>query len=138
MVLDVSHTPVIPTGHCQHMERLLGAALILFAVQLGALHAEPQPPIDRPPGLEPVPEPPEIPPRVQSGETLEPDVTIIRGTKETITEYRLNGRLYAIRVEPGAGPGYWLVDADGDGLLETRRSGLDPNFLIPALVIFSW
>lgn len=120
-------------------EQILGVALTVFALSFAAAYveAEPEPRLDQPADLEPLPEPPDIPPRVQSGETLEPDVTIIRGTKETITEYRLNGRLYAVRVEPGAGPGYWLVDADGDGLLE-RHTGLGPDFAIPAVVIFSW
>ena len=120
------------------MPRLSTVALIMVLSFAAPLHAEPQSEAARPPDLEPVPEPPDIPPRVQSGETLEPDITIIRGTKETVTEYRVNGRLYAVRIEPGAGPGYWLVDADGDGVLESRRTRLGPEFAIPAVVIFSW
>lgn len=116
---------------------LLGALLTFALISPATLQAEPQSESGAPAELEPVPEPPDIPPRVESGETLEPDVTIIRGTKETITEYRVNGRLYAVRVEPGIGPGYWLMDADGDGLLE-RHSGLGPDFAIPGVVIFSW
>ena len=128
---------MIPIRLRQLAEPLLGAVLIVSLIHFGALRAEPQSAPSEPPELEPVPEPPDIPPRVQSGETLEPDVTIIRGTKETVTEYRVNGRLYAVRVEPGAGPGYWLVDADGDGLLE-RHTRLGPEFAIPGVVIFSW
>ena len=88
--------------------------------------------------LEAVPEPPPLPPKVQSGETLEPDVTIIQRERETVHEYRFNGRLYAVRVVPENTPAYYLVDADGDGNLETRTRELTPDFLIPAWVLFSW
>ena len=80
---------------------------------------------------------PEPPPRVQSGEPLEPEVRIIIREKETVTEYRLNGKLRAIRVEPSVGPAYYLVDTDGDGDLDTRGE-LDGDLLIPQWVLFSW
>ena len=92
----------------------------------------------QPPELAAVPEPPPLPEQVQSGETLEPDITIIRLEKELVTEYRVNGRLRAIKVQPENAPAYYLVDADGDGNLETRSKGLGPEFLIPQWVIFSW
>ena len=91
-----------------------------------------------PPELEPVPDPPPIPERVRSGETLDPEVTIIRRARETVTEYRINGRLQAIKVEPENAPAYYLVDTDGDGDLETRRSAYGPDFLIPMWLILSW
>lgn len=90
-------------------------------------------------GLEPLPEkPPPLPEPVQSGEALEPDITIIQRGRKTIYEYRLNGRLYAIRVAQEGFPPYYLVDADGDGELESRRKELSPEFLIPQWVLFSW
>lgn len=88
--------------------------------------------------LDPVPNPPPIPERVRSGETLDPEVTIIRRARETVTEYRINGRLQAIKVEPENAPAYYLVDTDGDGDLETRRSAYGPDFLIPMWLILSW
>lgn len=91
-----------------------------------------------PPELIPAPDPPTIPDQVRSGETLEPEVTIFRRGRETVTEYRINGRLQAIRVQPENAPTYYLVDTDGDGDLETRRYAYGPDFLIPAWVIFSW
>ncbi|MDX1514530.1 MAG: DUF2782 domain-containing protein [Gammaproteobacteria bacterium] len=90
------------------------------------------------PGLTEAPEPPELPRRVQSGETLEPEVTIIRRQKETVTEYRVNGKLQAIKVEPDNAPPYYLVDSDGDGRPEARREGFGENLLVPQWVIFSW
>jgi len=92
-----------------------------------------------PPDLQPVPEPPPLPPKVQSGEPLEPDVRIVRREQATVTEYRLNGRLRAIKVQPdGDLPAYYLYDTDGDGRLDQRRARFDPDLLVPHWVIFSW
>ena len=86
-----------------------------------------------------LPEPPPPPPQVQSGEVLEPDVTIIHGERQTVAEYRLNGRLFMVKITPHRGfPPYYLMDADGDGRLETRREELDPGFLVPQWVLFRW
>lgn len=71
-------------------------------------------------------------------ENLDPEVTIINNDRGLIEEYRSNGRLYMIKVRPNKGPAYFLVDADGDGDLETRTNELAPNLLIPSWVLFSW
>ena len=92
-----------------------------------------------PPELEAIPEPPPIPAQVQSGEVLEPDVRIVRREKATITEYRVNGRITAIKVQPdGDFPPYYLYDTDGDGRLDRRTNRYDPDLLIPHWVLFSW
>ena len=116
---------------------LLGAAVAWTAWPHAA--AEPVTPAgDEPPALQSVPESPDIPPRVKSGETLEPEVTIRRDAKETVTEYRINGRLHSIKVEPVVGPPYWLVDTTGDGFADTRYNNYYPPFAIPGWVIFRW
>lgn len=68
---------------------------------------------------------PEPPPALESGEAMEPEVTIRRTERETIYEYRRNGRLFLVRVLPQAGPPYFFVDTDGDGQLEYRPG--DPH-----------
>jgi len=116
---------------------LLGAAIAWVA--WGHAAGEPvNPPATGAPTLEAVPEPPDIPPRVKSGETLEPEVTVRRYDKKTVTEYRLNGRLQSIKVEPVAGPVYWLVDTTGDGFTDTRYDNYNPPFAIPGWTIFRW
>ncbi len=90
------------------------------------------------PTLQAVPEPPDIPPRVKSVETLEPELTIRRDDKQTITEYRVNGRLHSIKVEPVVGPTYWLVDTTGNGFTDTRYDNFNPPYFIPGWVIFRW
>ncbi len=72
-----------------------------------------------------------------SAET-ENGVIIQSPEQKTISEYRINGKLYMIRITPEKGAPYYLVDADGDGDLETRTNELAPDFLIPSWVIFSW
>ncbi len=84
-----------------------------------------------------VPEPPMLPPQVESGEALEPEVTIIETEKETIQEYRVNGRLYMVRITPQAGPPYYLLDLDGDGELDVEEDDIS-NLSIPQWVLFRW
>jgi hypothetical protein len=88
--------------------------------------------------LAPLPEPPPPPPQVESGEVLEPDVTIIQGERQVVEEYRMNGRLYMVRVVPDNAPPYYLMDLDGDGSLETTRHGLAPGFVAPHWILFRW
>ena len=88
--------------------------------------------------LAPVPEPPTIPDPLQSGQAIEPQVTIIRKDDAIIEEYRLDGRLYMTKIIPAAGPAYYLVDRDGDGQMETRMSEIYDDFTVPQWVLFSW
>ena len=85
----------------------------------------------------PVPEPPQLPPQVESGEVLEPEVTIIESDKDITHEYRINGRLYMVKVIPSAGQPYYLLDTDGDGELDVRRDRPDETF-VPQWVLLSW
>lgn len=87
-----------------------------------------------------VPPPPEIPAEDtyrQVEEGLEPQVTITRHGKAAVEEYRVNGRLYMIKITPSKGLPYYLVDSDGDGSLETRRNSLDDPEVVKWR-IFSW
>ena len=88
--------------------------------------------------LAPVPEPPELPDPLKSGQAIEPQVTIIRKDDAIIEEYRLDGRHYMTRIIPAVGPAYYLVDRDGDGSMETRMSEIYDDFTVPQWVLFSW
>lgn len=89
-----------------------------------------------------VPEPPDLPDPVESGQPLdqpvEPEVTIIRRGDAVVEEYRVNGRHYMTKVTPSVGPAYYLIDRDGDGRMETRMSEIYDDFVVPQWVIFSW
>ena len=93
---------------------------------------------DQPPALDAVPKPPQLPMPVQSGESMEPDITIIRRGDKTVQEYRLNGELYKIKIIPDIGPAYYLVDTNGDGNMDVRETNLDKNLNVPQWVLFSW
>lgn len=87
-----------------------------------------------------VPPPPPLVAPVETDEDaeLEPEVTIIQRRDATHKEYRLNGRLYMVKVTPAFGPPYYYVDRDGDGLMETRMNDQAWEVKIPQWVIFSW
>jgi len=91
-----------------------------------------------PDGLEAVPEPPPLPEPVQSGEVLEPEITIIQKEEVTVEEYRINGILYMVKVTPSVGLPYYLIDQDGDGVMETQMDGIYADPVVPQWVLFSW
>lgn len=82
------------------------------------------------------------PPAVNEGEVtpevVEPEVRIINQQGNTVEEFRMQGRLYMVKITPTKGYPYYLVDSDGDGKLETRRNDLDPDIVVPRWTIFSW
>jgi hypothetical protein len=88
--------------------------------------------------LEPVPEPPPLPPADAPGQDIEPTVTIEEDQDKRVESYSVNGKTYMIKVIPTKGKPYYLVDTDGDGEMESRQSDLSPNFLVPHWVLFSW
>lgn len=88
--------------------------------------------------FEPVPAPPDIPEPLESGQPIEPEVTIIRREKETIEEYRVNGNLYMVKIIPIVGKPYYLIDRDGDGRMEKRMSEIYDTDTVPQWVLFSW
>jgi len=71
-------------------------------------------------------------------QTSGPDVEIKPDKRQTVEEFRSNGRLYMIKVTPKKGRPYYLIDADGDGDMEIRKNDLDSGLLIPSWVLFSW
>jgi len=85
-----------------------------------------------------VPPSPDIPDPIQSGQAIEPEVTIIRTEESVVEEYRINGQLYMVKITPSVGRPYYLIDTDGDGNLESRRSTLGSGTVVPQWVIFEW
>lgn len=73
-----------------------------------------------------------------AAEPVEPEVVITPRDGGQFKEYRIDGALYMIEVIPAKGPPYYLLDTDGDGVLETRRQNVEPDIVIPRWKIFSW
>jgi hypothetical protein len=71
----------------------------------------------------------------QEDASVEPDITVRQEEDRTVREYRVNGQLYAIEIQPSAGPSYFLVDDDGDG--DFRRSD-NERIAVPSWVLISW
>jgi hypothetical protein len=107
---------------------LLAAVLPVFA-QSGAR--------PRPPGTAALDEPPPPPPMVETDPALEPQVTIRKEATATITEYRVRGKLFMMRVTPAKGPAYVLIDHRGDGQF-ARQDNLDPGVRVPQWVLIEF
>ncbi len=66
------------------------------------------------------------------------EVIIRREGEKVIEEYRLDGHIYMIRIVPPVGPPYYLIDVDGDGELEVRRSDLERGLRVHQWKILEW
>lgn len=117
------------------MLALLLAGSVAFAQDDAAPPSEEQAAGDAPEFAD-APEPPTLPPQVQSGEVLEPEVTIRETDEGTAEEYRVGGKLYMVKITPSVGPAYYLVDPDGDG--EFVRQDDITESSVPQWVLFSW
>ena len=83
-------------------------------------------------------EPPPPPPMVQDADQVtEPQVTIRKKEGETVTEYRINNRLYMMKVTRDDGRTFYLIDERGDGQF-IQRDSLDTGLRVPMWVIKSW
>ncbi len=58
--------------------------------------------------------------------------------QQPVEEYRINGRLFMIKITPKKGPPYYLIDSDGDGVMDSRQDDLDPNMPVPSWVLLRW
>ncbi len=87
--------------------------------------------------LQPIPEPPPPPPGMEPDASLEPQVTIQRRGTDTVEEFRLNGRLYMVKITPTHGKPYYLIDNVGRGEF-TRLDSYDTGTRPPMWVIHSW
>lgn len=93
-------------------------------------------PVDDAPALISAPPPPQIKDN-RDDPTLEAKVTTVKKGTDTVEEYRVNGKLYKMRVVPASGPAYILVDAKGDGSF-ARVDGPDLKMAVPTWVLFEW
>lgn len=117
------------------MRRHLLRLLPILCCSAFALTAAAQ---QRPADLQPLPEPPPPPPGL-ADQALEPQVTIRKQGEDKVEEYRLNGRLYMIKVTPPHGKPYYLVDRKGNGSFTQEDSAVgDKGISVPMWVIHSF
>lgn len=89
----------------------------------------------RPADLQPLPVVPPPPGMVDSPN--EPQVTIVKRGEDKVEEYRLNGKLYMMKVTPPHGKPYYLIDEQGNGAW-VRRDVTDTGLRVPMWVIHTF
>lgn len=95
--------------------------VLLLSCAFPALAADGKLPNDAPP-------PPTIAPGAGGAE---PEVRVVQKGDQRIEEYRVNGKLYMMKVTPGKGTPYFLQDPEGTGYMKQ----VDPS---QHVVIPSW
>ena len=92
----------------------------------------------QPGNLQPLPAVPPPPPGMEAFDAnLEPQVTIVKTEREMREEFRINGKLYMVKVTPAVGAPYYLIDKNGDGYF-AESSTPTPVTKPPMWVIHSW
>jgi hypothetical protein len=114
------------------MRRVLVAFLAISLLHVPLASGQPS---DRPPKLEPLPEPPPPPPA--AGGVEEPRVQIPVQEGDKVEEVRAGGRVIAIQVTPPGGKPYFLVDTSGTGTW-VRRESLDDGVRFPMWPIYTF
>jgi hypothetical protein len=69
---------------------------------------------------------------------IEPRVTIEEHSNRVVEEYRVNNKLYMVKITPTIGAPYYLIDDDGSGELEYRRNSGGRDIRVPQWTLFSW
>ncbi|RMH45182.1 MAG: DUF2782 domain-containing protein [Gammaproteobacteria bacterium] len=78
-------------------------------------------------------------PKVQQGEVPKPVVTIRQTKEATITEYRINGVLRAIKYVPkNGGKPYYLIDREGNGEFVRFGPDMGPQVQVPQWIVLTW
>jgi hypothetical protein len=88
-------------------------------------------------GLTPAPHGADLDLRVTDAD-LEPTVTLREREAATVEEYRVNNRLYQVKITPTVGAPYYLVDEDGSGDMAWHRGGSQFENNIPQWALVSW
>lgn len=81
--------------------------------------------------------PPPPLPEEPIGQLPEPEVSIVHRKDAVVEEYRVNGQLRYAKIKPRKGPAYYMVDTDGDGILDKRDDNLD-NPPINQWILLRW
>jgi hypothetical protein len=112
------------------------ALLALLAFTLAAAAFAQSTARPRPPGLTTLEDPPPPPPMIEVDPALQPKTTTRKEGENTITEYRVGGKLYAMKVTTPVGS-YYLVDDIGAGEF-MRKEGLSDPIRVPQWTLFTW
>ena len=107
---------------------LISAGLLFFAFSASA---------QEPPAKQDVPPPPPITDEeFEEQARVQADVTIRKGKDKVIEEYRVNGKLYMVKVTPKVGKPYYLRYPEGEGGRVIQHELRDIN--TPYWKLFEW
>ncbi len=70
-------------------------------------------------------------------EIPQPEVKIIHREDRVVEEVSVNGRLRYVKITPNGGVPYYIVDTDGDGILDQQFNNLD-NPPINQWILLRW
>jgi len=56
------------------------------------------------------------------------EATRTEANGDTVSEYRVQGQLRLVRVQPARGPVYYLIDSNGDGRLDANKGEVSPVY----------
>lgn len=115
--------------------RLPLAVMLLAATVAAQAQSQPRP---VPPGSRPLDEPPPMPAATTAQDLITPATTTRMEGEDEITEYRVKGKLYMMKVKPKNGPGYTLMDNKGDGTFSRQDHTLTPNTAVPQWVLLEF
>lgn len=115
--------------------RFLLTVMLLSAALAAEAQSQARP---LPPGSRLLEEPPPIPAAEQDSAGLQPQVTTRREEDKEIAEYRVNGKLYMIRVTPKNGRPYTMIDHKGDGTFAKQDNTLTPSLVVPQWVLLEF
>ncbi|MBB1473439.1 MULTISPECIES: DUF2782 domain-containing protein [unclassified Luteimonas] len=62
------------------------------------------------------------------------EATRTESNGDVVTEYRVDGRLRALKIIPSRGAPYYLFDRNGDGIVDDERDGVSPVYF----KLFEW
>ena len=112
------------------------AVILVCAAAAAYAQSQPRP---LPPGARPLDEPPPMPAATTPKDlAMEPVATTRMEGDQEVTEYRVKGKLYMMRVKPRNGPGYTLMDNKGDGSFTRQDHTLTPNTAVPQWLLLEF
>ncbi len=126
---------------CAELPRRSTIAFLAAGFALAALGAFAQPTsTERPkPPTVPLEDVPPPPPMITTKPEPEPQVTTRTEGEQTIQEYRINNKLYMMRVTPKHGAAYVLMDQKGDGTFTRLDSPItEGNLRVPQWVLMQF
>ena len=56
------------------------------------------------------------------------DSTRTESNGDVVSEYRVQGQLRMVRVQPAHGPVYYMIDSNGDGRLDRSKGDVSPVY----------